>query len=291
MLARRPALAVAAAVLLLGGLPLSGIVPSRVLAGASTTPVSRSIDGMEDSGQPSSSSTHDVSLSTPWTVFDEGVDVVAGNLSFAQTGPDHSVSRLCHDDRAHIQQLDIDDRGALRSGLVLVALACIVVAGSGAVDLVRADGRLDHYVSAGSGTYTAPTGIYDTLVDRVGGGWTLTLTDRTTYTFNSDGTLASESDPNGNTLSLAYASERVSSLTDTAGRTWTFKAASDGTHVGEIDDPAGRAATYAYSTDGYLASATPSGLARSRTASGYLRSEDPTSVTDPDGHATTFAYD
>jgi YD repeat-containing protein len=283
---RRRVIAGAAVVLLLGGSPLSGIAPSPVRAGSFAPDASQSAQGVINNADLATpSSTHDVSLSTPWTAFDGNVNVVGGNLSFGQldlTIP--SIGFATTVARAYDSAAATVD-GPFGYGWFWSYGLRIATAGDG-VDVVRADGRVDHYTSVSS-SYTPPVGIYDTLATVAGGGWTLTLVDQTTYLFGADGRLTSQRDPNGNALTLTYTGGLVSGLTDTAGRAWTFLPAADGVHVGEVDDPTGRKVNYSYAGAGDLTGVTDAAGGSQTLA---YASHSLTSRTDANGHAISYVY-
>ncbi len=232
------------------------------------------------------SGTHDTSLSSPWTVFEGGVNVVGGNLSFAQT--DLTVPSIGFPTtiaRAYNSALAEAD-GPFGHGWSW-SLGHHVAAVPGGVEVVGGDGRNDHYVAGGSGAYTSPAGVYDTLTDLPGGGWLLVRQDQVRLAFTATGALASVGDPNGNTLYLSYINGNLASARDPAQRTWSFDASGAGRIVA-VHDPSGRATAYGYSAAGDLISVVDASGARS--TFGYANHRL-TTITDPDNHIMSYAYD
>ena len=74
---------------------------------------------------------------------------------------------------------------------------------NGDVVLERADGIRYEYSYNGS-SYDAPPLIYDALVKNPGGDYTLTTKHQAIWSFNANGTLASITDRNSNTIALGY---------------------------------------------------------------------------------------
>jgi RHS repeat-associated protein len=93
----------------------------------------------------------------------------------------------------------------------------------GNVAIDWADGRREVHRRTATGSFTRPEGFYSTLASAAGGGHTLTLTDRTVYTFAVDGSLRSIADHNGRRLTLTYEQGNLHQvLDDASGRALTF---------------------------------------------------------------------
>ena len=220
------------------------------------------------------------SQTTPWATFSSQVSVACGNLAIAQldltvpsVGFPATIARWYDSNRASSDG-PFGYGWSWTYGLRVTAVA-------GGADVARADGRVDHFTTSGSG-YISPPGIHDALGSVGGGGWQLTLANQIVDTFTSTGLLASVADPNGNALSIGYSGGTISTITDTAGRTWLFTTV--GGRVTKVTDPGGRAVSYAYSGAGDLIGVTdPTGAV---TAYGYA-SHVLVSRTDGKGHATT----
>jgi len=67
-----------------------------------------------------------------------------------------------------------------------------------------------------------------------------------TYTFGTDGKLASITDPNGNSLTLTYTSGLLTDITDNYGRSLTI--AYNGTKISSVTDPKSQQVTYTYTS-------------------------------------------
>src|SRR3989475_2671333 len=99
----------------------------------------------------------------------------------------------------------------------------------------------------------------------------LTVPSGVTYAFNTDGSLASVSDLFGNTITVNYASGKISTIVDTIGRVYTFAYdPNQGGNLKTITYASGKTVTY-----GYLAGALGYSLV---------------SVTDPVGRITQYTY-
>ncbi|ULR56084.1 DUF6531 domain-containing protein [Streptomyces deccanensis] len=169
------------------------------------------------------------------------------------------------------------------------------------------DGAEFVFTQASDGTYTAPAGSAAKLV-KGGATYTVTTPDHTRRTFSGTGQLTSVVDGSGQGLTLTYASGRLSSVKDAAGRTTDFTLNADGqvTKVGlpdatsvsyaytdglltSVTDPAGKVSSYAYGTDKRLSSFTdPAGgkVANTYDADGRVSTQ-----TDPNGKRTTLTWD
>ncbi|WP_353947239.1 DUF6531 domain-containing protein [Streptomyces sp. HUAS MG91] len=169
------------------------------------------------------------------------------------------------------------------------------------------DGASFVFTQASDGTYTAPAGSAAKLV-KGAGTYTITTPDHTKRTFDSNGLLTAVVDKAGKGLSLTYASGKLASVKDAAGRTTTFTPGADGlltkvslpdgTSVSygytgglltSVTDPASRTSSYAYGTDKRLSSYTdPAGGKVSNTydTAGRVKSQ-----TDQNTKTTTFTWD
>jgi RHS repeat-associated protein len=169
------------------------------------------------------------------------------------------------------------------------------------------DGASFVFTQASDGTYTAPAGTTAKLVKGTS-TYTVTTPDHTVRTFDSTGLLTSVADATGKGLSLTYASGKLASVKDAAGRTTTFTPGADGllSTVGlpdgtsvsygytgglltSVTDPAGRTSSYAYDTNKRLSSYTdPAG---GRVVNAYDSAGRIKSQTDQNGKTTTFTWD
>ena len=161
------------------------------------------------------------------------------------------------------------------------------------VVVVSAGGAGNTFTHNVDDTYTAPAGVWDTLVKNQDNTFTLTLVDQTEQKFYAvDGDppckLHTITDPNGNTVTCAYdGSDRLETLTDASSNVTTF--AYDGSsRISTITNPASDVTTFTYDGNNDLQTVTtPEG----NTTTYAYTSNRITSVTNPDGDATTFSYD
>jgi len=180
----------------------------------------------------------------------------------------------------------------------------------GVVNIVFGDGRSETYTNS-AGAYVAEAGVYNILTTNATGTYILSTKEQTRYNFDTSGRLASISDKNSNTLSLAYdGAGALAIVTNSAGRVITF--VSDASNrIVRIVDPLNRTNAFLYSDKGDLVSATdPRGGV---THYGYDADHQMTNAIDPNGNqfvrnvystnrvveaqhdalgsTTTFAYD
>jgi len=95
--------------------------------------------------------------------------------------------------------------------------------GGNFVNVRRPSGRIDAFVANGQGGFTAPAGVYDTLLDLGGGLYRLVDTHGNSLDFNGDGMPTSAEDTNGNTVTFTQdANRRTTSITNRRGQTATF---------------------------------------------------------------------
>ncbi len=115
------------------------------------------------------------------------------------------------------------------------------------------------FFAKSGGTFTAPDGVYDTLVQNGGGDFTLTMTDQTELNFDSGGRLTSQVDRNGNTTTITYDSDGIDYVTDPGGRVLQFTVNSTTKNITTVSDglsPDNRVFTFAYDGNGDLQTVT-----------------------------------
>jgi RHS repeat-associated protein len=150
----------------------------------------------------------------------------------------------------------------------------------GSVIVQNSDGRTDRYIPNGSGGYTAPSGILDSL-SVVSGIFKVTHKDRSVYNFNADGLIKSIVSPNNNSLSFTYdANNRLTTITNPAGRSLTLAYDDFGT-LSSVTDNSGRHVNYTYDALGELAQVT--NAAGQTTKYAYDANHQLTTLTDPRG--------
>ena len=87
---------------------------------------------------------------------------------------------------------------------------------SGVARLVDGDGTETPYAQSGT-SWTAPNGVYDTLVHNVSGTWTLTKKGGLQYQFSTGGQLTSIVDMAGNAATMGYTGGVLTSILDATG--------------------------------------------------------------------------
>ena len=155
--------------------------------------------------------------------------------------------------------------GTLGQGWTHNQSARLELKASGDVVFHDLDGQRYEYALEQGGSFTPPPGALATL-ESVGGSYTVTAANRVIYSFDSNGRLTSLEDGNGEGMSYAYNSGRVSTVTDAVGREMTFSYDGNG-KLTQVSVPDGRSVSYGY-TSGRL-----------------------TSVTDVRGKVWTYAYE
>jgi RHS repeat-associated protein len=141
-----------------------------------------------------------------------------------------------------------------------------------------------------SKTYAAAGSWVQATLVKEGSAYVYTLPDQSKLDFNSAGQLTSETDRNGNAVTLSYTSEgQLEAVTDGAGRKLTFAYNGEG-YVESVKDPMGHTVKYAYES-GNLTSVTQPGEASLRWQFKYNLEHEMTSETDGRGHAITTEYE
>ncbi len=182
--------------------------------------------------------------------------------------------------------------------------------GSGNATVREGDGRQHFFTRNADGSYTRPAGVFETLVQQMGGGWLLTRHDQTRLTFASDGKLLSIADRHNNTISLAYngsgqlatvtdptgrqlvfsySGSMLVSVTDPLNRVWTLQFAGSPSQLDRLNDPA-PATTYQQFT---YTGAACIGMARDRRGYVWTYAYDQgklTGVTNPQARTRGYLY-
>lgn len=154
--------------------------------------------------------------------------------------------------------------------------------------VTNADGSTVTFTNL-EGAWTAPAWVQATLVQNGEGVFTYTLPDQRAFTFSSAGVLQKITDRNGNATTLTYASGRLETVTDPAGRKLTFVYNAEGL-VESVKDPSGHTVKYAYE-GGNLKSVTEPGEASARWQFKYDSSREITEVVDGRGGIVVNKYD
>lgn len=167
-------------------------------------------------------------------------------------------------------------------------------------------GDLVPFTPDASGNYINATGFNATLTATSGSlsscssqayAYQLTFdADSSTQYFNSSGLLVGKADANGNTICFFYGSgSKLSSITDTQGRTITFTYNQSTFQLASISWP-GNSCPAGTCTDTYTYGGSAQNLTGVTDASGaqttytYNSSNQLTGIMDADGHTTTIAY-
>ncbi len=98
---------------------------------------------------------------------------------------------------------------------------------TGVIYAVSTSGKAVPYTSStGTGTYTPPAGVSDTLSKLASGSYTLTTKAGTVYAYSSTGLLTGITDRYGNATTLTYAGGALDSVADASGRSLVLTYAS-----------------------------------------------------------------
>lgn len=161
--------------------------------------------------------------------------------------------------------------------------------------VLRGFNRKDEFVFSAPNTFTAPAGIYDTLLQNPDGTYTLTSKHGEEEFYDVNGLLTRIEDRNGNALTFTYDPAGLLPLT---GKSAFFVNQTTGViardfRLTRITDATGHTVDFAYTPEGRLDTLTYAG----RTIRyGYSAEGDLTSVTTPttpefpSGNTTTYAY-
>ena len=131
---------------------------------------------------------------------------------------------------------------------------------SGVMFRYDGDGRVTKYSLGPAGTFTSSPGYFETLAQS-GGVFTITQKDQTKYNFTQipgtpftvSGTvyrLISIVDRNHNTTTLTYGAGNLTAVTDTYGRSLTFKYNAQNKLM-SVTDPLGQVTTFQYDSTGH----------------------------------------
>jgi YD repeat-containing protein len=157
------------------------------------------------------------------------------------------------------------------------------------VTVINANGSTATFTPTSGGAYSAPPWVQATLVLNGEGSYIYTLPDQRVFTFNSSGQLQKITDRNGNATTLVYASGRLETVIDPAGRKLTLAYNSEGL-IESVKDPMGHVVKYAYEGKN-LQSVTEPGETSARWQFKYDSSHELKEMTDGRGGKTTSEYD
>jgi RHS repeat-associated protein len=159
--------------------------------------------------------------------------------------------------------------------------------GDGSVLYREADGTEHIFSPDGSGGYDRPAGKHLELV-RSAAEFTIRTKNGLVSTFALDGRLLSQSELNGNTVTLNYDGSGVlTSIADAAGRT-VLTIANNGGKITQVTDLSGRSVSYTYTSDDLVSVSDTMGESWSYA---YDSEHNLLSRTDPLGNTDSYAFD
>jgi RHS repeat-associated protein len=117
------------------------------------------------------------------------------------------------------------------------------------ITLIQSDARHVNFVDDGQGQFIS---VADKVrvIEAEGDGYRLTEPDGRAMSFNNGGQLVTIQDTNGNTQTITYSEGKISSVTDSFGRSLTFGYSGDG-RLSTLTTPVGQF-TYSYDAAGNL---------------------------------------
>ena len=124
----------------------------------------------------------------------------------------------------------------------------------GSVDIVESCGVRLYFWKNGT-SFTPDADVHYSLAAAPGGGYTLTRSDQTTWSFNANGQLTALADRNGNTQTLGYNGANLATVTAPGGRSLAITTDGNG-HITQISGSGGLSASYTYDSDGRLLTET-----------------------------------
>ena len=133
--------------------------------------------------------------------------------------------------------------------------ARLTIGTDGGVRFASEDGAQLMYWPTSGGAYTTPSGVFSTLIKNGDGTYELTRRDQVRYRFDATGLLSAMVDRNGNQLTLSYSEGKLTTITDTVGRTLTLSYNAQG-RIETLSGPPSRTLTYIYDGSGRLSTVT-----------------------------------
>ncbi|WP_373862740.1 DNRLRE domain-containing protein [Listeria newyorkensis] len=197
-----------------------------------------------------------------WTsipVIGGEVNATNGNFLFSETdfelegrGPSINISRTFNSQN--------DQVGLFGKGWTSTLETRVAEQANGDVMLFESDNKTQLFTKKGTG-YEAPAGVYSELT-KTATGYLMVEQDKSEVAFNTAGQLLTEKDPNGNVLTYAYTSGKLTGITDASGRKVSLGYAGGGAQVTKVTGPENRDVTFTYDAAKQLtASTTPRGKA------------------------------
>ena len=142
------------------------------------------------------------------------------------------------------------------------------------------------------GSFTAPTGIHDILVQNTDGTFTLTKPNQVQYHYTTGGYCDTITDRNANQIALAYnTGNYVTQIADQTGRTITL-GYDTSNRINSVTDNIARVWTIAYDSSNNLSSITYPVLGTTYYSEyfGYNAAHDLTGFQDKRGHTWGYSY-
>ena len=112
---------------------------------------------------------------------------------------------------------------------------------------IDADGTIHHFLLKNSKYYLQTPGLYLDLVKNSDKTYTIKDSENNQLKFSAAGNLIEIKNRLGDKISLGYSNNRITSVTDGAGRVATLTYTSTSNALTQITDPAGRAIKFSYS--------------------------------------------
>ena len=120
--------------------------------------------------------------------------------------------------------------------------------------VVTLGARSLRFVRLAGGTFAPSPGVKAALERTIDGTYVLAERHGNTYQFNSEGRLATITDPSGNITTLTYDLGRLASVSNSFGAVLALTWANG--RISRVDDTAGRFVTYAYDANGRMSVAS-----------------------------------
>ena len=145
--------------------------------------------------------------------------------------------------------------GTLGRGWRHAYAARLTIGTDGGVTFTTEDGAQLKYWPTAGGAYTSPHGVFSTLIKNGDGTYELTRRDQVRYRFDATGLLTAMVDRNGNQLTFSYTEGKLTTITDTVGRTVTLAYNAQG-RIETLSGPPSRTVSYTYDASGRLSTVT-----------------------------------
>ncbi|MBS3902641.1 MAG: DNRLRE domain-containing protein [Dethiobacter sp.] len=227
-----------------------------------------------------------IGMESFWGYTPEGINGFNGNLALQATDL-HIPGRGVPVTFTRTYNSRAAEDGPLGFGWTANVFARIKDAGYAPITLVDEDGTQHIFSRNTDGSFSAPNGVFLTLVKNADNTYTVTRIDGTVTRFNAAGQITGTTDTNNNTTSFSYTSGRLTSISDASSRitTLTYNASN---RLWKITDHANRVTTFEYDANGRLTAVTNPGSQVTRYA--YDTARNLLSVTDPRGTKTHYLY-